>query len=219
MSEPLLVIGTKNYSSWSLRAWLVLRKSGAQFEEQRLALDTPRFSEEIAELSPTGRVPVLWHKDLCIWDSLAIAEYANEQFADGALWPQDLQERARARAISAEMHSGFACLRQRMPMNCRALGRHVEIDHKLEADIGRIFSIWSDCREAHISQGDWLFGQFSIADAMYAPVAIRFHGYAVSMPDCAREYVNTILQDSDVGEWVRSGQDEIEVFAAGEAGE
>ncbi len=123
MSDVRLVIGNKNYSSWSLRAWLPLRKAGVVFEEIRLPLDTPEFALQIAELSPSRRVPVLWHQGHCVWDSLAIAEYVNEVWAQGGLWPAQLQARARARAISAEMHSGFASLRQRMPMNCRASGR------------------------------------------------------------------------------------------------
>jgi glutathione S-transferase len=218
MSRTLLVIGNKNYSSWSLRAWLALKKSGADFEERRLPLDTPQFREEIGDLSPTRRVPVLWHDSQCIWESLAIAEYANEQFADGDLWPADNRARALARSISAEMHSGFGSLRQLMPMNCRARDRVVEIGPDLEADIGRVFSIWSDCLEAGSGAGDWLFGQFSIADAMYAPVALRFNSYRLTLPPLARAYLQTVLSDPDVAEWMSAASAETEVVAADEAG-
>jgi glutathione S-transferase len=218
MSKLLLVIGNKNYSSWSLRAWLALRKSGAAFDERRLALDTPEFYEEIADLSPTRRVPVLWHDAQCIWDSLAIAEYVNEQFAGGSLWPADSRQRALARAVSAEMHAGFNALRQQLPMNCRAHNRAVELDRALEEDIGRILSIWTDCRRARSDAGDWLFGRFSIADAMFAPVAIRLHAYDVNLPELARDYVAAVLKDTDVAEWMESGAVEPEVIAADEAG-
>lgn len=218
MSRTLLVIGNKNYSSWSLRAWLVLRKSGAAFDERRLSMDTDEFHDEIADLSPTRRVPVLWHNAQCIWDSLAIAEYVNEQFADGSLWPGEARQRGLARAVSAEMHAGFSALRQQMPMNCRAHNRSVDIDRALEADIGRVLSIWTECRQARSESGDWLFGRFSIADAMFAPVVIRFHGYRVDLPPPAREYVDAVLRDADVAQWIREGAAESEVIAAEEVG-
>jgi glutathione S-transferase len=218
MSRILLVIGNKNYSSWSLRAWLVLRKCGVEFDERRLSLDTPEFQEDIADLSPTRRVPVLWHDAQCIWDSLAIAEYANEQFANGGMWPVDSRQRGLARAVSAEMHAGFSTLRRCLPMNCRAHQREVEIKGELEAEIGRVLSIWSQCRQARKESGDWLFGRFSIADAMFVPVAIRFHGYAVNLPGFARDYVDAVLRDADVAEWVRQGALESEVIEAEEVG-
>ena len=218
MSRTLLVIGNKNYSSWSLRGWLALKKSGLEFEERRLALDTPRFQEEIADLSPTHRVPVLWHDALCIWDSLAIAEYANEHFARGTLWPADSRQRALARSVSAEMHSGFSALRQRMPMNCRAHDRRVDIGADLEAEISRLLSIWAECRQAHTESGDWLFGRFSIADAMYVPVALRFNSYRVALPPLAQDYVQAVLQDPDVADWMRAGATEQEIIEADEVG-
>jgi glutathione S-transferase len=193
VSHTLLVIGNKNYSSWSLRAWLALKKSGVEFEERRLPLDTPQFYEEIADLSPTRKVPVLWHDSQCIWDSFAIAEYANEEFAGGTLWPAGRRERALARSVSAEMHSGLGALRQCMPMNCRARNRVVDIGPELEADIGRVFSLWSDCREARTEAGDWLFGRFSIADVMYVPVALRFNSYRVTLPPQAQAYLQAVL--------------------------
>ena len=219
MSRVVLVIGNKNYSSWSLRGWLGMRKSGVAFEERWLPLDTPRFHEEIADLSPTRQVPVLWHDARCIWDSLAINEYANETFADGRLWPEDPYQRALARSVSAEMHSGFSALRKRMPMNCRAQGRIVEMDSALEAEIGRILSIWTQCREVASEEGGWLFGRFSIADSMFAPVALRFYSYSVNLPATAQQYVEHVRGDADVAAWMEAGCAEPEVIAAEEVGE
>jgi glutathione S-transferase len=217
MSAPLLVIGNKNYSSWSLRAWLALRKSDLEFTERRLPLDTAEFARDIVELSPSGKVPALWDGELCIWDSLAIAEYANEM-SGGRLWPTSQAARAMARAVSAEMHSGYPALRAAMPMNCRAEGRVVPVDDDIRADIDRIQSVWSSCRSMADGPGDWLFGEFSIADAMYAPVALRFHSYGVSLSRAGQAYVDLVLSDPDVIEWITEGRAETEVVAADEAG-
>lgn len=216
MAQPLLVIGNKNYSSWSLRGWLALRKSGADFREKRLPLDTPEFEREIGELSPSRRVPTLHDGELCIWDSLAIAEYANERWAGGGLLPAQASERALARAYMAEMHAGFSALRARMPMNCRATGRQVEIDEDLQANIDRIFAIWSECLQR--SGGPWLFGEFSLVDAAYVPVALRFCTYGVEGPPPVQAYVATVLADPDVAAWVEAGKSETEVVEADEAG-
>lgn len=218
MNQPVLVIGNKNYSSWSLRAWLVMRKTGVAFEERRLPLDTVVFADEIADYSPTSKVPVLWDEALCIWDSLAIAEYANERWADGRLWPQARAARAQARAISAEMHAGFPLMRARLPMNCRASDRQVAIDSGLEAEISRILSIWHECRHSAGDSGPWLYGEFSIADAMFAPVALRFHTYGIELPAVSRDFVATVMGDTDVSEWVLAAAEETEVVEAGEAG-
>ena len=218
MDKVRLVIGNKNYSSWSLRAWLALRKAGIEFEERRLPLDTAQFAEDIGEYSPSARVPALWDGSLCVWDSLAICEYINERWALGELWPPQAQQRARARAISAEMHAGFPALRQQMPMNCRASDRRVSVDADLEQDISRIMDIWRECREEAGGAGPWLFGSFSIADAMYAPVALRFHTYGLELPDVVHDYVATVLQDNDVSEWMAAAREEVEVVEADEAG-
>jgi glutathione S-transferase len=216
MSKPLLVIGNKNYSSWSLRGWLALRKAGVDFEELRLPLDTAEFAERIGELSPTRRVPVLREGDLVVADSLAIAEYANERWAGGGLLPADPAARARARAAMAEMHAGFPVLRARMPMNCRAENRTIVIDETLQADIDRVTALWAECLDR--SGGPWLFGQFSLADAMYAPVAIRFLNYSVVLGDAAGDYVATVLGDPDVRDWMQAGRAETEIVEADEAG-
>lgn len=216
MSRPLLVIGNKNYSSWSLRGWLPLRKAGVEFDERRLALDTPEFAREIGALSPNRRVPALWDGERCIWDSLAIGEYVNERWAGGALLPADPADRGLARSIIAEMHAGFTTLRSAMPMNCRALGRRVEASAALQADIDRIFAIWSQCLER--SGGPWLFGAFSLADAAYVPVALRFRTYGVEGPPIVQGYVESAIADPDVADWIRAGCDETEVVEADEAG-
>ena len=218
MTLPLLVIGNKNYSSWSLRGWLAMRKAGVDFEERRLPLDTPTFEAEISALSPSRRVPVLWDGDLCVWDSLAIGEYVNERWADGRLLPADRALRARARSLCAEMHAGFPALRSDMPMNCRATGRKVPMSAALEADIRRIVELWSQARVASDKRGPWLLGDFSLADAMYAPVAFRFQTYGVTVPDVARDYMHTVFEDTDIRAWVEAALAETEVVEADEAG-
>jgi glutathione S-transferase len=218
MSKTLLVIGNKNYSSWSLRAWIIMRKAGVEFEERRIPLDTPQFEDEIADFSPTRRVPVLWDEALCIWDSLAICEYVNERWGGGKLLPSDRADRARARSICAEMHAGFPALREQMPMNCRASDRCVAVEGALQEDINRVMSLWRECLENASGTGPWLFGEFSIADAMYIPVALRFATYSVELPDLLRSYVETVQRDSDVSEWVASASQESEVVEADEAG-
>ena len=215
-AAPLLIIGNKNYSSWSLRAWIAMRKAGVAFEEKRLLLNTPAFYEEIGRLSPSGLVPVLRHDDILVWDSLAIAEYVNETWAGGSLWPADREKRARARAISAEMHAGFSLLRSQMPMNCRAGERRVPVDAALQAEIDRIAGIWEDCLET--SGGPWLFGAFSLADAMYLPVVFRFACYGVRPESRGRAYMENALADADVMDWRRAAAAESEVVSADEAG-
>ena len=218
MNQPLLIIGNRNYSSWSLRAWSAMRKSGVSFDVRRLPLDTPEFRDEIPDLSPTHRVPALWHRANCIWDSLAICEYANEQFAQGELLPRDVGDRAWARSVSAEMHAGFAAVRNAMPMNLRARGRRVATDAAVQADLNRAFSIWTQCRTAHASKGPWLFGDFSIADAMYIPLVLRLPTYGVTMPVVVSEYLATVESDDDIAQWVREGLEETEIVEADEAG-
>ena len=218
MPQPLLIIGNKNYSSWSLRAYLVMRKAGVGFDERLLPLDTDIFAEQIGALSPSRTVPALWDDTHCIWGSLAIAEYVNERWAGAGLWPAHMATRARARAISAEMLAGFPALRAQLPMNCRASGRRVSIDTGLAADIARIVAIWLECRQQAGAAGPWLFGKFSIADAMYAPVALRFNTYDIDVPAIAANYIETVLLDVDVAHWMAAGREETAVVAADEAG-
>ena len=196
-----LVCGNRNYSSWSLRAWLCLRKAGLDPEVRVLPMDTPEFAARVEEVSPTRRVPVLWIGEECIWDSLAIAETINERFAGQSLWPEDGSKRALGRCLAAEMHSGFSALRNALPMNCRARGRSVSIDDAVQADIHRIAELWTQAREKTGSDG-WLLGSWSIADAMYAPVALRFRAYAVPLPVAAEAYREHWLNDADLKEWI-----------------
>jgi glutathione S-transferase len=178
-----LVIGNKRYSSWSLRPWLMLRHSGIAFTETMVALRKTTTSPEILNYSPAGLVPILQHGDLAIWDSLAIAEYLNERHPEAKLWPADTAARARARCVSAEMHSGFREVRITMSMDFSATGLTPEFTDGARRDIARIVTIWREARTDHATGGPFLFGTFSIADAMYAPVASRFTSYGIRLAD------------------------------------
>lgn len=214
-----LVIGNKNYSSWSLRAWLILREAGIEFDEVRIPLDTDTTAEEIAQFSPAGCVPVLLIDNEVIWDTLAIAETVAERWPDRLLWPEDPARRAHARAVSAEMHAGFVALREAMPMNCRAMGRKVALPDAVAADIDRVFAIWSDCHRRYGEDGDWLFGRFSVADAMFAPVVLRFRTYGINLPESASVYPARLLESPAVQEWLLESESETEVIDQEEKGQ
>ncbi len=217
--KTILTIGNKNYSSWSLRAWLLLRESGIEFEEHRIPLYASTSPSQLRAVSDAAKVPVLQLDDEIIWDSLAIAETVAERWPQKQLWPSDSAARAHARAICAEMHSGFAALRDGMPMNCRAMGRKVEIPDELGDDISRVIAIWSDCRRRYGEEGDWLFGQFSIADAMYAPVVLRFRTYGINLPKSAGFYPQRLLQSEAMQEWLLAAESEVEVIEPVEVGQ
>jgi glutathione S-transferase len=214
MSRYTLVIGNKNYSSWSLRAWLLMKQAGMPFDEIRIPLYVAGSKESLRKYAPSGKVPVLLDGSLAVWDSLAIAEYLAERHPDRRLWPQDSAVRAVARSISAEMHSGFSALRSNMSMNCRGsfpgVGRTVEV----AADIERIQRMWTDCRERLGAAGPFLFGEFTIADAMYAPVVLRFKTYAVQLAPVARQYADTVLALPSLQDWVEAAKAETEVIPA-----
>lgn len=217
MDRPKLIIGNKNYSSWSLRAWLILAKLGVDFEEVRLTLDDEKFADRVSAYSAAGRVPVYLDGSAVVWDSLAIAEYLAE--VNRELWPSDRSWRARARSLSAEMHSGFTALRREMPMNCRATARTVPRTPALTRDIARVMAIFSGCREISRSVGPWLFGKFSIADAAFAPVVFRFRTYSVVGSTLeAGEYMSFVLDDPQVKDWLRGAESEPEVIQAAELG-
>lgn len=199
--QPLLVIGNKNYSSWSLRPWLLLRQFGIAFDEKRLILDTPDFEARISDYSPTRRVPVLHDGELVVWDSLAICEYINERWLDGQGWPRHLASRAQARAAASEMHSGFTELRTQLPMNCRREPDAYRWDAQAQADIDRAQQLWGVLRASHGRDGDFLCGTFGIIDAMFAPVAMRFVGYGVPMDDTAAAYVRALQALPAMAEW------------------
>jgi glutathione S-transferase len=211
---PLLVIGNKNYSSWSLRPWLLLRHFGVAFDELRLNLDTPEFFEQIGQWSPTRTVPVLHDDGLVVADSLAICEYANERWLDGRGWPTDLRVRAVARAAAAEMHSGFRALRLQLPMNCRRVPDGYRWEEKAQADIDRVQQVWSTLRAAHGVGGDFLCGSFGIVDAMFAPVAMRFIGYGVAMDANAQAYVDALCALPALREWREAARVEPEHLPA-----
>jgi glutathione S-transferase len=209
-----LVIGNKNYSSWSLRAWLALRLGRVDFEEVRIALDQPQTKSEILARSPSGKVPCLIDGPLVVWDSLAICETVNERCVAGTLWPADADARAQARAVSAEMHSGFAALRTHMPMDIRAhrpeRGATTLQRSDVAADVARIQSIWTDCLSR--SSGPLLFGRFTIADAFYAPVVTRFRTYGVALSPVLSAYCDAVLALPAMREWVEAAQAETEVI-------
>jgi len=216
MNKPLLIIGNKNYSSWSLRAWLMLKHAEVDFEELRVALQVPGYQLKLSYFSPSGKVPAYRVGDLTVWDTLSIAEYLYETHP--ALWPVDKSARAIARSISAEMHSGFAAMRKAMPMNIRRRGRHVVSSPELEIDIARIKIIWRDLRTQYAEVGPWLFGEYSIADAMFAPVVLRFLTYGVSEQGVVQAYMEAVLNDPFMQEWVRASELEQEVVVPYEVG-
>ena len=217
--KPTLLIGNKNYSSWSLRAWFLLREADIDFDEHRIALDTEDTARQIAEFSPAGRVPALLLEDVTVWDSLAIAETVAERWPEKKLWPEDAAARAHARSISAEMHAGFGELRSRMPMNCRAMGRRVALPDALTREIDRVFEIWSDCSRRYGDSGPWLFGEFSIADAMYAPVVLRLRTYGINLPESARRFADRVLQSEAMQAWLLASETETEVIEHEEVGQ
>lgn len=216
MADVTLVIGNKNYSSWSLRPWLYLKHFEIPFEEMRIPLYQEGYKEKILEVSPSGKVPCLKDGDQCIWDSLAIMEYLAERFPDKKGWPADPQVRAIARSVSAEMHSGFFALREHLPMNCRRVFEVYVPPENAVADIDRIKEIWTTCRTQFGKNGLWLFGEFSIADCMYAPVVMRFHTYGVSLGKLEKAYLETVKAHPALVEWVTASRAETEVIEAGE---
>lgn len=214
-----LYIGNKNYSSWSLRAWLMARKAHPDFQEMLLKLDTPSFYQVLTGVSPTKRVPTLVDGDVTVWDSLAICEYLNDRYFKQRGWPADVAQRAKARAIAAEMHSGFTAVRSAMPMNIRAK-RYVELNDTVRADISRIEQIWAEQMQQHAQpeQGAWLFGEWSIADAMFAPVVLRFVTYGVSLNADANRYLQHALSCPDLRQWITDALGETDIVEADEAG-
>jgi len=209
MAEMTLCIGNKNYSSWSLRAWLVLKATTVAFEEVVIPLDQPTTRETILKYSPSGRLPVLKHGDLSVWESLAIAEYLAEAFPTFNLWPKDQAARILARAVSAEMHAGFAALRQHLPMNIRSSFHDREITPEVQADINRIMAIWRDCRMQYgEASGEFLFGGFTIADAMFAPVVTRFRTYRIELEREAQAYCDAVMALPAMQEWAAAARNE-----------
>jgi glutathione S-transferase len=213
-----LIIGNKNYSSWSLRPWLLLAHHNLPFEEIRIGLDQDDTQAKLARYTDAGKLPVLLDGELRVWDSLAICEYVSDLYLDGRGWPGELTARAQARACCAEMHAGFAQVRGQLPMNCRATGRRVPLSVALQKEIARVEQIWSVYPQTYSASGPWLFGDFSIADCMFAPVVFRFMTYGIKVSPPATRYMNMVLGHDAMQEWHRQAADEPEVLVAEEVG-
>jgi len=197
-----LIIGDKNLSSWSLRAWLLLRQFNLPFETVTIHLDRPDTRARILEYSPAGQVPILQAERQTVWESLAIMEYIAERHPELPIWPRDAASRAQARVLAAEMHAGFANLRDELPFNCQPRGPMPAVSVAARADIARIENIWRQARRSHRTQGDFLFGSFSAVDAMYAPVAVRFNRYSVPLDDACGTYMRATLQLPAMAAWL-----------------
>jgi glutathione S-transferase len=208
-----LVIGNKNWSSWSLRPWLAMRRAGVAFDEINVRLRRPESKAEILKHSPSGMVPTLIDGALAIWDSLAILEYLAERHPEAELWPRDANARAVARSAAAEMHSGFAPLRQHCSMEVLASSPQATLPPEVEANVRRIVALWRECRQKFGEGGPFLFGKFSAADAMYAPVAARFRSYVPDLgpyadDGTAQAYVETIFAMPEMDAWIEGARRE-----------
>jgi len=208
MEKPTLIIGNRNYSSWSLRAWLALEATGQVFDEVVIPLGQLDTTENILRWSPTARVPAFRDGEIFLWDSLAICEHLAESFPESGLWPNDARARATARSVVAEMHSGFVALRKHMPMNLRASYPGAGRDPGVDEDIARITTVWEQCRRDHRGGGDLLFGQFTIADAFYAPIVSRFRTYGVSPGGIAGEYMDAVWDLPAMQDWAEKARAE-----------
>ena len=211
-----LVIANKNYSSWSLRAWLLLQQLQIEFEEVRIGFNEPDWHARIRALSPAGRVPVLLDGEITVWDTLAIAEYVAERFPEAGVWPSTRSARSFARSVCAEMHSGFGALRTHMPMNIEArlpgLGWNLEV----QDDIDRVLQIWTDARAQFGHDGAMLFGRFCAADAFYAPVVWRFVTHGVELPEVARTYMDAVRALPAMQAWEQAARVEHDYVAMDE---
>src|SRR5689334_4565545 len=208
MADFTIYIGNKNYSSWSLRGWLMLKQSGASFEEVVIPLRETQTRTTILRHSPSGRVPALERGELVIWESLAIGEYLADRFPEAGLWPAEQTARAVARAVSAEMHAGFAALRSHLPMNIRSSFAGRGVTPEAQADINRISALWRDCRKRFGQEGQFLFGNPTIADAMYAPVVSRFRTYKVALDEEAQLYADAVWAWPPMQEWATAASHE-----------
>lgn len=216
MDTFTLVIGNKNYSSWSLRPWLLLQYFNIPFNEVLIPLFEGNYKHEILRYSNSGKVPILAHGMLTIGESMAIMEYLSEVFSEKKMWPANREDRARARAICHEMHAGFTALRTHMPMNIRGSYPGKGFTPEVAKDVARIEDIWANCRNEFKHKGDFLFGHFTIADAMYAPVVTRFNTYGVKTSLATQEYMDTIVKLPAMNEWIKAAVRESHVIAASE---
>jgi len=209
-----LVIGNRNYSSWSLRAWLFLRESGIPFEEHRIPMFSATWAADVAAFSPAHRVPVLIDGSLRVWDSLAIIEHVRERHPAAIGWPEEAEARAEARSIVSEMHSGFMAVRGELPQNIRLRSARSlsDLSPSCKEQIARISEIWESLRTRYEDRGPWLFGEFSLADIMFAPVALRFITYSISLPSAAQQFVDAIEELKSVQEWCEAAKSESETI-------
>lgn len=196
-----LIIGNKNYSSWSLRPWIAMKVAGIPFEEEVISLDAKDFKARVSKIAGNGKVPALVDGDVHVWESLAILEYLAEAFPQSRLWPADAAARALARAIAAEMHASFVPLRRHLPMNMSRPVIPRQLPGEVEANVRRIEAIWTDCRRRYGADGPFLFGRFGAADAMYAPVVSRLQTYAVEVGEAAHAYMDAVMALPAWGEW------------------
>jgi len=216
MAKLHLVIGNKNYSSWSLRPWMALSMAHIPFDETIIPLNRPQTKKLITEHSGAGKVPVLRHGKLTIWESLAILEYLAEIFPDKKLWPEGKAARAAARSAASEMHCGFAALRSACPMNLHRSRRAIQLSDMVKADIARIDTLWRDCRRAYGKKGSFLFGGFGNADAMFAPVVTRFDTYDIKVSPESRAYVDAVLATPAFQAWKAAALQETWTIASEE---
>jgi glutathione S-transferase len=219
MAKFHLVVANKNYSSWSLRAWIAMREFAIPFTETVIALDLPNTQRQIKNHTGAGRLPVLHHGTTTIWESLAILEYLAEKFPDKALWPRSSAARATARAVANEMHAGFMALRNACPMNLKRPRKPLarQVSDEVKNNVRRIETLWEECRKTYGKGGPFLFGKFSIADAMYAPVVTRFDTYALKVGSGARDYMDAVIGTEAFRAWKADALQETWIIQADEA--
>ena len=211
MNSLKLVIVNKNYSTWSLRPWFFLKQLGIEFEEEMVWLFEDDMEEKLEKYFSNAKVPVLAEGDLNVWDTLAIIEYAADKFPEKNGWPADLKTRAMARSVSAEMHSSFTDLRNALPMNIRKHFPNYPITNDVQTDLNRIYALWDYCHENKISDGPWLFGDFSGTDAMFAPVVMRLINYDVKLTGFAAKYVDYVYNCATMQEWIEGSKSETKI--------
>jgi glutathione S-transferase len=217
MSKPTLVIGNKNYSSWSLRPFMALAMADIDFDEKFVKFGEPAFGRAVRRISSAGQVPILLHNKLTIWDSLAIMEYLAETWPDRNLWPKNKAARAMARSVSAEMHAGYRHLRNACPMNLRRPVKSIAVSDEVRKDVARIEAVWRQCRAAFGKGGPFLFGKFGIADAMFAPVVTRLDTFDFKVADDTQHYMNAVLATPAFHEWKAGALKEKWIVAEDEA--
>jgi glutathione S-transferase len=216
-----LIIGNRAYSSWSMRGWLAAKQSGEEFEEYVVPMFDADWEKRRQgdEFAPSlGKVPILWDDDIVVWDSLAIIEFLADRYGTALYWPEDEGARGMARSMAAEMHSGFAALRRELPMNVRKSFPPVDLSEEVRGDIDRILQLWAQARARYGGTGDFLFGDWSAVDMMYAPVVTRFITYGVPVPSFAGAYMKAVLSQPHVAEWIDKAQDEPWVIDKWEVG-